>query len=110
MGAPRTTDKILDYLVSRPGQVVYRGQISEATGLDAEQVKHAVSDLRTRIGENITTVTRGASWIWRPRQAETPVSAAPAARQMFEQIGTTKGGDLIIQSDAGTLYRATELS
>lgn len=124
MGAPRTTPQVLEYLMNHPGLVVYRRQIVEATGLDESQVRNAILNLRNRTGENIEVVMHGASWIWRPRpgvdygmgptpaatEPTAPVSAAPAQRRVFEQIGTTRSGDLVIQCEQGNLYRAIELS
>lgn len=120
MGSPRTTPQVLDYLIDNPGRVVCRQQIAEATALSAQQIRSAVQNLRVRSGENIEVVIHGESWIWRPREVEeaatatpepaAPVSAAPAQRRVFEQIGTTRSGDLVIQDEDGSLYRATVLS
>lgn len=104
MGAPRTTDKILEFLSEHQNINVTLSEIMKVTGLTKDQVQSGVNNLRTRHGLNIETVMAGQLWIYHPN---TPVAAGPQ-RTMFELVGQAKAG-LIIQDEDGKLYRAEEL-
>lgn len=103
--------KIMAVFIKRPGQVIWLSEIQEATGETNQRRVQAAVGAMGREGVGIETHTRGQAWIYRPQTA--PDSRPPAAKardgRMFEAIGPAKDGSMIIESEDGTLWRATEL-
>lgn len=86
-------------------EVFLKDLLEEFPKYTAVQIQSNVNNLnRTNTEISVDTLLRGQSWIYRPNGKK----AAPTNR-VFEQIAVTKTGALIIQDDAGTLYKATEL-
>lgn len=85
-----------------PGVVLYLPDLAEEFGVEPRIVQQAVSNLIRETG-NPTVHMRAAAWIWKPQ------GRAQRARRVFEEIGTTKEGKLIVQADDLTLYLATEM-
>lgn len=106
---------LLKYLVEHPGVELFRSEIVEATGLTEQQVRVGMSNLRgaDKLGarEALETVISGQVWRWHPNkaQAELAEAKAPTTKRVFGEVGTTREGDLILQADDSSLWRATEL-
>lgn len=129
---------VIRYLTDRPGQVVYRSDIAADVGIDVNQVQQCIYNLikNRPIGNEIEVVVAGNAWRYVPRAVTTspettdqPVNGATrsvpatttvpvnvAARRststvvnrVFEEIGESQDGTIIIQeSETGALYRAT---
>jgi len=107
MGAPRTADKIIDFLSEHPNINVTLNEIIQVTGLKKEQVQSGMSNLRSRNGLNIETLVAGQLWTYHPT-APAPTGEKHVTPQVFELVGQAKAG-LIIQDEDGKLYRAEEL-
>lgn len=99
---------IMAVFTARPGQVVWLSEIQQATGeTNPRRVQAAMAAMAAMVREadmGLAVHTRGQAWTYRP----TPAAQTPT-RRMFEEIGPTKDGAVVIQDDAGRLYRATEL-
>ena len=104
MGAPRTTDKIIDFLSEHQNITVTLSEIMKVTSLTKDQVQNGVNNLRTRHGFNIETLVAGNAWKYMPTG---PAPTGPQ-RTMFELVGQAKAG-LVIQDEDGKLYKAEEL-
>lgn len=112
----RIAATLLAYVTARPGIPIFRAEIVADTGLTHDQVRIGMANMRASdyLGakEALEVVVAGQTWVWHPNKARAQATdATPApAKRVFEELATTKGGDLIIQdADTGALFRATEL-
>lgn len=100
---------VMKYFDTHQGIIVYLADLVEALGIDENQARIGVNNLRHKddfYKTHIETVVRGNAWRFCPNNA--PKKKADN-RQVFEEIGKTKDGSLILESEEGTLYKATEL-
>lgn len=114
MGYPATRPQIMAYFTEHPNKTVTLDAISKGTKLRADQVRSAVSNIRTahsnhEIDFPIEIVQRGQIWRYSPNGQVADVAAAKSNKAIYEELGMTKAGDLIIQDESGKLYRAQEL-
>ena len=98
---------LMTYFKKHPGETVYLAEIQEALGeTDPRRVQSGILNAIREEAAPIENVTRGQSWIYRP-------NGVPAPRKnqdLFVHIGTSaKDGSLILESESGALYRATEI-
>lgn len=103
MGAPRTSDKILDYFHEHQNVQVNINELIEATGLEKAQVQNAINNLKSRYHSNIETVMTGNLWIYKSGRGDGPGST------MFELVGKSSTGVIVIQDEDGKLYKAVEI-
>jgi|SRR4051812_15365863 hypothetical protein len=108
MGAPRTTDKIIDFLTEHANINVTLTEIMQVTGLTKSQVQNGIGTLKNRNNLNIETKLAGQVWIYSPVNPATTSEEKVVTPQVFELVGNAKAG-LIIQDEDGKLYRAEEL-
>jgi hypothetical protein len=111
--------RLLAYLDKRIGQVVTLDDLQrEFTDLDANKIRYGINNLRNSPVEesggfdmktSLQTVARGNAWTWRPVQAANATPPAGVPKRCFEEIGPTKSGELLIQADDGTIWKAVEL-
>lgn len=98
-----------EYFMKRTGETVYLADICNELKLGQEQVKSGVLNLRN-CNDHWKTALRvqatGRAWSYHPNSS----SGAPTvSKRVFEEVGPTNTGDIVIQDDQGKLYRATEL-
>jgi biotin operon repressor len=107
----RNSAPIMDYLVTRRNEYVTLTEIVKATGIDRQRVMNAISQLRGRNGVNIETISKGSTYVLREGSQMTKKEDTPSRKlkKVFEEIGATREGDLIIQADDGTLWKAVQL-
>lgn len=134
MNMPRTpviAEKLLRYITDRPGVVLHKNDIAAELGLTPKQVSDNVYRLRERsgIGDDIQVCIRAASWRYIPsRNAITPTprrsnesacdDPVPTKRRrrrrggkpmIFEEVGETHDGKVIVRDESNVLYRLEEL-
>ena len=102
MGAQRTFGALYDVLKEREGLETTIPDIMARTGLRRDQVFNAVNTLK-RQGRPVETHVAGHSFILR---REAPLTKE---KRVFEEIGTAKNGDIVIQDEDGNLYKATRI-
>lgn len=137
MSKLRYRTEVIRYLTDRPGQVVYRQDVATDVGVTADQVQSCVYNVirNSPIGANIEVVIGGNAWRYvpsSPNATAPPINGAPqptppsvtvpvnvgsrrsappvtpATSRVFEEIGESQDGTIIIQeSETGALYRAT---
>ena len=107
--------ELLAYLSQHDGHVVYLGVIAEALYETLERVQAGINNLRHRMAGgyvpgHIETVIRGRAWRYTSdgSKAESHPLAG-TADVVFDLIGESKSGELILSDPKGRLYRATEL-
>lgn len=103
---------LMEYFSKRPGEHAYLNDIAKTTGLTTEQVQHNINNLandhrRGQIDFNVETVTRGQVWMYRPNQKKD--EPARPTKRVFEELGKSKKGTIVIQDEEGNLFEATEL-
>lgn len=101
---------VFEHLHANPGIEVTVHELSRATGFDARRVQNAISYLRNGVhGRDlkIDVLVSGSTWRYMPgKPAEVASEPAPTGRRVFEEVGPTASGDIIIQDTKGALYRA----
>lgn len=108
---------LLTYLDRHVGQIVSLGDIVAATGLTPSQVQSNLSNIRNArtdtgfdMAASLSVVTAGQQWIWRPVPSiPKPANATPPGKRMFEEVGTTRDGAIILQCEQGKIFKAVEL-
>lgn len=60
---------VVRYLTDRPGQVIYRRDVSSGTGWDERQIRDTIRRIQddSAIGTEIETIMRGVAWRYVPR-------------------------------------------
>lgn len=103
--------QLIDFFIANPNRVVTIGEIALAIGeTEIRRVQQNVNNLRnTRDSsinwkELIDVVSRGSSWIYRPDNQ--PASSPDG---LFELIGKSRSGVLILQDSEGRIFQAKEL-
>lgn len=116
MGAPTIADKIMDVFIQNPNVEIPIAKIRAEAGTQRDgkpfsenQVQTAIGNLRNRGNVPISTVVAGRVYRYDPG-ARKAVVADGNQKQLFESITTLKNGDILIQDESGTVYRAVELS
>lgn len=103
---------LMEYFAKRTGEYVYANDLMKATSLSLDQIQGNINNLirDDKLGKlnfPIEVITRGQIWVHRPAPAK--VEPVQHERRVFEELGWTKRGTLIIQDEKGTLFEATEL-
>lgn len=138
MGHKWIITHVADYLVRNAGRTVPVGELQKETGFTTQQIASAVQNWRDKPGvrDRLVIDIPGRAWRWTdtpPAPRDTthrngaantehprpptvtvpdkppPAPTGPAAPLMFEHIGQSVTGTLILRDDNGKLYTATEL-
>lgn len=108
MARPSFRPAILQYLEAHEGDQVYLERMAAAIGATRKQTQQAVSNLREDLPDiPIRVIVAGNVWVY-DRAWRQPDAVKPT-RRMFEEIGPTKSGDILIQDQDGAIYRAVEM-
>lgn len=107
-GRSRIRDRVLKYIEDARGANVYVGDMARDLNALEGSIQNAINDLRKSIPQ-LQVVIPGRSWRWVANAEAPKTEAAAKEKRMFEEIGTTKSGDLLIKDTEGTIYTATEL-
>lgn len=103
---------VIEHFQKAPGIPQYVNDLAKALSSSEEKIQECIAGIiRTNSLPGLTCEIRGRSWMYRPQATEAadpnPRKQLPA--RMFEEIGETRDGSVIIQDDAGKIYRAQEL-
>ena len=98
--------RLIEEFTRKPGETLYLNDLTKDLAAESLALRGAISYLRhhTALGANIEVVAPARAWRYSPNGP-----AASTGKRVFEELATTKSGDLIIQDAEGTLYRAVEL-
>lgn len=105
MGSAATSPKVLDYLYRNANVHVHAMDIVRDTGLTLLQVQGAIGNLRRTKGMDIETIIAGQVFVLHTKNEAAKVNG----KRVFEELGTTKDGRLIIQDADGNLFEAKEM-
>lgn len=97
---------VFQRLVERPGQITFLSDLMEAVqkanGAAREtSIQNAMSQLIEE-GKPIEVETRGHAWVYRP-------NAKVKDKRVFEEIGTTSSGMVLVEGSDGKIYRLEEM-
>lgn len=124
-GSPRVfqSDRILRYIQDKAGQPVYLDELMQQFQAPRGSIQTVMKRLRSKVPD-LHVVTAGRVWRWAPdgTPAEAPSRAQvaraagrrqpaqpqPAAR-VFEEVGTTRDGGVVIRDEQGAMWRASPL-
>lgn len=95
--------QVMQYLESHPGKTLHLGDMAADLNLTNMQVSTAISFIR-RDG-SLHEVEQVGKGIYRYR----PTNGKPSS-ELYEKVGVTKTGALVIQDENGRLYKAEELT
>jgi hypothetical protein len=99
---------VMEYLTSRPGQVVYLKDIMPdlPEGAREDSVREVFTRaMREGNPATIEVVIRGQAWRYLPG----PPSTKRKGKRMFEEVGEAKSGAMILECEDGTLWKAEQL-
>lgn len=99
-------NQVFQWLEKNSGLTCYLSDMAEGLQLEKGAVQNAVRYLMNDKGLPIEAVIGGHSWRYTPNKA---VKRSDSG-SLFEKIATLKSGDLVLQDEEGTLYRAQALS
>lgn len=104
------TPYVLKYLDTHVGETVFLADMATALKFKPSQIQSVMTRMNADPQEDLEIVSRGQAWRYRGHytEAEVPSTTANDPR-LFDEIGVTRDGALIIQDVEGRLYRATEL-
>lgn len=120
---------VLRYLGEHVGEMVHSSDISQVSGFTTRQVGHSVYQMRRtnkQLRDEITVYQGGHTFIYRPgpkqapepepapaRTEPEPVDNQPLSKvdpnMLYEQVGATGKGTVIVRSIDGSLFKLVEL-
>jgi hypothetical protein len=124
---------VLRYLTEHAGEVVYAQHIIDKTGLTLARVRNAINNMRSEsvynglpLRDYIEVIVQGDAWRYTTepydqssnRRKKSLIATSPAARQlaasgaggrMFEEIGSSVDGGILVRCEDGRIYKATEI-
>lgn len=124
MGHPTIRTDILKVLTDRPGMVVYVDEIVEQTGFTKKQIQAVIGSLLKSNVQGLSIAVHGNAWTYSPVNGNVwvdnptapvgpPVKTTPRKKKVepriFEEVGHTKSGELMIRDQNMTLYFAKEM-
>lgn len=99
----------LQHLTQRPGSQVFLDDIVQfIKGVNKEEprrqsVQNAIRALIDDDKQPIEIVLPGNCWRYQPNAPKDP------AKRIFEELAVTKAGTILIQDQAGVIYKAEEI-
>lgn len=102
-----TSSIVLRYLIEKTGQLCFHEDIAKDVDLSRSQVSSAVNNLLG--AHNIERPGNGQVIYRGVRSTNSHSPSHSTENRLFEELATTKTGDLLIQDQNGVVYRATEL-
>lgn len=127
-GSKPLTWRLRDYLVSRPHVTVHCDELARELNVTEYQVQIGINNMRRGhldIRPHIEIITQGRSWRYTPSSTlnvesvtttrdvgaspESTFDASDESPRLFEEVGTTADGDIIIRDDDGVLYHTTKM-
>lgn len=109
---------VIDYLFSREGSLVTLKDLTTHTGRSEKQIQQSISSIRNGAPEtsggldmkrSVQVVTAGQQWIYRPIAARDATPPTKNQNRSFREVGPTSDGELILQCEDGTLWKAVNL-
>lgn len=117
---PTIRTEILRVLTDKPGQVVYADEIMEKTGNTKSQVQKVMMNLLREELPGLSIAVAGNAWCYITGQQTVNVDTllkgtfVPPRKKkvelrVFEEVGRTKSGEIMIRDQDMNLYTAKEM-
>lgn len=98
---------VIEYLQKHAGQALFVSDIAADLNVEPRVVQVAISNARNNntggAATQIETLIRGRQFRWNGGVSK------HNGRALFEEIGKTKSGDLLVESEDGIVYKLVEL-
>lgn len=106
MGGVSIRPKLIKYFRERPGVQVYAEDITYDLGEDRKRIFAGINNMITEKKlPGLQRVSKGGPFVYNgPGQV-----VNGDAKELFQLIGESKLGDMILEGEDGKLYRAKEL-
>lgn len=102
--------EVLRHLSHNEGLICYQADVAQVLGISVTQVQQAVSYLSKKPEVNIVTLTPGAyRFKSTPKEVVAVSSNGKSSSTLFEKIGASKTGKIVLQDEDGELYVAEKL-
>lgn len=102
-----TSGPVLTMLLRHKNQAVSIEEIAKETGLEHDQIRRALSNLRTKGDPALKTIVTGHVWRYVPADAvsepEPEPESKPATQGLFEQVGQVED-TIIVRGEDESLY------
>lgn len=107
---PAVTPTVLRYLHAHIGETVFLKDIAVATKFTERQVQNSILHMVNNGVEWVEVVSRGQAWRYHgPMPEVAPEPAQKKEPRLFDEVGVTRDGTLIIADLDNNLYRAEPL-
>lgn len=100
---PRHSHRVYKYLEDHMGTNTYIDDIAKDVGVTAEQARKSISYLRNR-GVEVETIQTGYIYRLHPKSPKEELGT-----RIFEEVGKTISGTIIVRCENGILYKLVEL-
>lgn len=103
---------VLQYLGAKQGETVFVEHMAVDLDLESRQIQNVMLHLVHDMRHDIDVIVRGQAWIYRGMfevVAPEPATNNGPDPRLFDEVGTTISGDLIIADQNNRLYRAEPL-
>ena len=101
--------RVMEHFQKHPGEIQFVGDLSKQFNVTEFQISECIAGIiRTGSMPGLRVEARARSWSYLPQSNEAK-RQAQSAKRVFEEIGETRDGAVIIQDESGKLYRAQEL-
>lgn len=102
---------LITFLTENANRIFTLTQISAAIGEDETRVRVGINNLRNSANgsdadywrRTVEVVSQGTSWVYRPD------NKTVKTRTLYEEIGHSKTGTIIVEDENGKLFRLEEL-
>lgn len=106
MGFPKTQPAVLDALIKNAGKPVSLNDLKRATGFHEGQIQAAIRNL-IAADQPIKIVMKAQVWQYNGTpEPETEPENGPASGDVWEVIGRSKNGKIILRDGTGLLFVA----
>jgi hypothetical protein len=99
------TGQIKEYFVGNTGRTITLSELTSNLKNDARVIQQSMASILREKTPGFAVVVRAKAWKYDP--ATRPETKSD--KRMFEEIGKTREGEIVIQDDNGVLYLARNL-
>lgn len=104
---------VLTFFEKNPGMAIYVEDLVKDTGYTRTQIQASIYNLIKSGLYDLTSEAHGQIWRYRGLKRESPryseENKRSNGRRLFEEVGSTKKGTIVIQDEKGNLFEANEL-
>ena len=100
---------LMSHLIRNAGKPVQVEDLTSITGVELTQIQAAMRNIILS-GEPVRTIVRARVWVYEPETGTEPEpDTADPTGEIFEGVGRTRSGAIIVRDGNGVLYVAREM-